>query len=208
MKRPARRPVELVVIGASLGGLDALGVVLAALGPGFPPVAVAQHRSPQGESRLAHLLGRGLAVEVGEVEDKEPLSPGRVYLAPADYHLLVEEGRVALSTEAPVAFSRPSIDVLFESAARAYGPRVVGVLLTASSEDGAEGIAAVHRAGGSTVVQDPKTARSPVAPKAALRLTPGARVLPLEEIGPFLANEVAQAGGRGLKGVQGGAGRR
>jgi two-component system chemotaxis response regulator CheB len=192
----APAPFELVVIGASLGGFDALGVVLAALGPGFPPVAVAQHRSPHGESRLAGLLGRGLSLEVHEGEDKAPLERGRVYLAPADYHLLVEPGRLALSTEAPVSFSRPSIDVLFESAAQAYGRRLAAVLLTASSEDGVDGIAAVHRAGGLAVVQAPETALSPVAPRAAIRRTPQARVLPLEEIGPYLAADGAAVGVR------------
>lgn len=179
--------VELVVMGASLGGLEALRTVLAALPAEFPPVAVAQHRGVDSGIGLAGLIGRDSILQVVEAEDKVTLRRGWVYLAPADYHLLVEPGSLALSTEAPVSFARPSIDVLFESAAQAYGPRLVAVLLTASSRDGAAGIAAVHRAGGTVVVEDPTTARSPEAPRAALELTPTARVLPLAEIGPFLA---------------------
>jgi two-component system chemotaxis response regulator CheB len=187
-------PFDLVAIGASLGGLAALSTVLGALPEGFPAaVAVVQHRRAGEDSLLAEILARATRLPVREPMDKEPATPGTVYLAPADYHLLVEDGSFALSTEAAVAYARPSIDVLFESAAHAYGRRLVAVLLTASSEDGAAGIAAAAERGGYTVVEDPASAASPIAPLAALRRTRVRRVLPLAEIGPHLAALVAPA---------------
>jgi len=182
-----RRAIDLVVLGASLGGLDALRRVLAPLPADFPPVVVAQHRPLGSGPGLASLLARDTALAVSDADDKDPLLAGHVYLAPADYHLLVERGSLALSTEGKVSFARPSIDVLFESAAHVYGHRLVAALLTAASKDGAAGIAAVHRAGGLVIVQDPATAESPIAPRAALRLTPDARVAGLREIGELLA---------------------
>lgn len=187
--------VGLVVLGASLGGLEALRKVLAPLPADFPPVAVALHRSRDSGSGLASMIGRDTALVVGEAEDKEPLSRGRVYLAPPDYHLLIEPGAVALSTEGRVSFARPSIDVLFETAAHAYAGRLVGVLLTAASKDGVAGIAAIHRAGGLAVIQDPETAESPIAPRAALRRTRHARVVALGHIGKLLVSLAAGSTG-------------
>ncbi|HEX2163919.1 MAG TPA: chemotaxis protein CheB [Thermoanaerobaculia bacterium] len=180
--------LDLVVVGASLGGLAALQALLAGLPDGFAvPIAVAQHRRPDAESRLTALLGRKTSLAVREPDDKEPIEPGTVYVAPADYHLLVEgEGTFALSVDGPVTFARPSIDVLFESAAEAYGQRLAAVLLTASSDDGAAGIAAVAAHGGVTVVEDPETAASPVAGRAAMARTAVAHVLPVGEIGALL----------------------
>lgn len=187
---------ELVVIGASLGGLAALEEVLGNLPPSFAaPVAIVQHRRAELESRLVQLLAARTPLPVRDAEDKEPLRPGIVYLAPADYHLLVEPGQLALSVDAAVSFSRPSIDVLFESAAHAYGSALVGVLLTASSEDGADGIAAIAAKGGVTVVQDPETAASGVAPRAALARARVTHVLHLEEIAPRLARLMETTGG-------------
>ena len=180
---------ELIVMGGSWGGMHAVGTVLEALPAGFElPIVLAQHRAvAQGEELLEHVLGRSSKLEVVAATDKEPLAPGRVYVAPADYHLLVEPGHLALSADAPVEFSRPSIDVLFESAADSYGPRAVGVLLTGANQDGAAGLARIAAAGGFTVAQDPATAERGEMPAAAIERGAARRVLALERIGPFLA---------------------
>ena len=180
---------ELIAIGGSWGGMRALGIVLGALPAGFEiPMVVAQHRPvTTGDEMLEHVLARTTELEVMTATDKEPLEPGRVYVAPADYHLLVERGHVALSTDAPVEFSRPSIDVLFESAADVYGPQVVGVLLTGANQDGAAGLERIAAAGGFTVAQDPETAERSEMPRAAVERGAVRRVLPLDRIGPFLA---------------------
>jgi len=182
---------DLVVVGASLGGLAALRQLLSALPEAFPAsVAIVQHRRPDAASPLADLLGAASTLPVREAADHEPLRAGTVYLAPAGYHLLVERGWLTLSVEAPVSWARPSIDVLFESAAEAYHRRVVAVLLTGSSEDGAAGVAAVARRGGLTVVEDPGTALSPVSPAAAIARTSVHHVLPLPEIAGLLRGMV------------------
>jgi len=182
---------ELVVIGASLGGLRALEVLLGAVPAGYPrAVVIAQHRLPDSSDRLAGLLRRYCALPVGEAQDKEAIRGGRVYLAPAEYHLLIEGSAFALSTEGPVSYARPSIDVLFETAADSFGKRVIAVVLTGANHDGARGAAAVQAAGGRVVVQDPSTAECPVMPRAALAATGAPHVLPLQEIGLFLANGI------------------
>src|SRR3712207_3318060 len=137
--------IELIAMGASWGGLKAVGDVLAGLHDDFPaPVVVAQHRDPDTDDTLLRtLLGRRTGLTICEAEDKDELVRGKVLLAPPGYHLLVEErGSVALSVDEPVHFSRPSIDVLLESAAEAYGSRLVGVVLTGANDDGAAGLAA------------------------------------------------------------------
>ena len=180
-------PSGIVVIGASLGGLHAVETLLRSLTADFPrPVAIVQHREAGSDDRLGDLLQRHTALPVGEAEDKEAIVPGRVYLAPADYHLLIENGNFALSTEPPVWHARPAIDVLFESAAEARGARVIGVILSGANEDGARGLAAIKRRGGVTVVQDPATAESSAMPNAAIAAAEPDQVLPLEEIAPFL----------------------
>jgi two-component system chemotaxis response regulator CheB len=178
----------LVLVGGSLGGFRALRELLGGLPPNFTlPLAVALHRAGDGRPELARLLQRSSARPVVEAEDKEPIGPGRVYLAPVGYHLLIEQGSFALSTDAPVRLARPSIDVLFESAAESYGATVIGIALTGSSDDGAAGLAAIAQRGGLAIVQDPREAESPVLPCAALARVPAARVLTLSEMGPFLA---------------------
>jgi two-component system, chemotaxis family, protein-glutamate methylesterase/glutaminase len=182
--RPGYR---VVVIGASAGGLHALRAVLSALPADFPiPIAVIQHRSRDSEL-LCELLQNDTPLRVLEVLDKEEMRPGSVYVAPPDYHLLVEEGFFSLSVDAPVRFSRPSIDVTFESAADSYGMDVIGVVLTGANADGAAGLARIVAGGGYAVVQDPATAEVAVMPRAARAAVPAARVLPLDEIGPHLA---------------------
>lgn len=182
-------PSGLVVVGTSLGGLAALEQLLAGLPSRFPwPVVIVQHRSRYSESTLADLLQRHTALRVREPVDKEELQPGHAYLAPADYHLLIDGRHLALSTEAPVLYARPSIDVLFESAAESFGAAVVGVALTSASADGARGAARIKARGGRLVVQAPETAECPVLPRAVLAATPVDHVLPLEAIAPFLVS--------------------
>lgn len=179
--------VEMVVIGASLGGLDALEELLSGLPADFPPpTAIAQHRRPDDSSRLVQLLASHCALPVLEPEDKDPIEPGHVYLAPPDYHLLIDGGRWSLSTEGRVSYARPSIDVLFESAADAFGARMIAVVLTGSNADGALGIQAIKQRGGIAIVQDPRTALSPVAPQAVLDSSTADYILPLGEISALL----------------------
>jgi two-component system chemotaxis response regulator CheB len=179
---------ELVAIGASWGGFDALRRLLAHLPEEVDvPIVVAQHRGADSLDRaLETTLQRVVGRPVREVDDKDAIEPRHVYLAPPDYHLLVERGSFALSTDERVQHARPSIDVLFESAADAYGERVIGIVLTGANEDGAAGLRRIADRGGLAIVQDPATAERRAMPDAAIAA--GAPVvLPLEEIGPFVA---------------------
>lgn len=185
-------------MGTSLGGFDALKAVLNSLATGFSlPVVVVQHQSADGGGNLARLLQGHTPLVVLEAEDKEAVRPGHVYLAPSGYHLLLEQGSLALSTDAPVWYARPSIDVLFESAAETHGSATIGVALTGASADGALGLARIKASGGLTIVQDPRTARSPVLPKAAIAAAAPHHVLPLEEIGALLNTVAAASAGAG-----------
>lgn len=180
-------PYAIVCAGTSWGGLLALRRLLHELGESFTlPVVVVQHRHRDSDGLLADLLQDCTPRPVHEVEDKEPVEPGRVYVAPANYHLLIDDGHFALTTDPPVRFSRPSIDVTFSAAADEYGARVIGVVLTGANADGAEGLRRIAEAGGAAIVQDPDTAESPVMPRAALRAVPGARRLPLDQIAAHL----------------------
>lgn len=197
-------PYEFIVVGASLGGLHALEILLTGLPKDFPvPVAIAQHRHKASDDSLSIVLQRQSALPITEVEDKDTIMPGRVYLAPPDYHLLVEESQTqwdsdgeyrtsvptfALSTEAPVLYARPSIDVLFESAADAYGEKVIGVILTGASNDGTQGLARIKANGGLTIVEEPSTACCATMPKAAIAAVPIDWILPLDEIAPLLVS--------------------
>lgn len=188
---------KIVVIGASLGGLHALEVLLAGLPKNLGvPVAIAQHRHKDTDESLSAFLQHQCLLPVTEAEDKEAIAPGRVYLAPANYHLLVEAGHFALSTEAPVRYARPSIDVLFESVAEAYGNRAIGAILTGASNDGARGLLRIKAHGGVAVVQEPATAECSVMPRAAIyafeqqRLTQAPVgidwIVPLGDIAPLI----------------------
>lgn len=184
-----QRGRQLVVMGTSLGGMQALEVILHGLMPDFPlPIAIVQHRGPDWgvQSELTRLLQLHCALPLSEAGDKDPIRPGCVYLAPSDYHLLVEEGRFALSVDARVSHARPSIDVLFESAADVYREALLAVVLTGASADGAAGARRVRERGGSVVAQDPATAEAPVMPTAAIATGAVERVLPLHEIAPYL----------------------
>lgn len=178
---------RLVVVGVSAGGLFALRTLVSGLPDDFAlPVAVVQHRSKDSEL-LCELLQECTRLWVGEVNDKDEIAPGRVYVAPPDYHLLVEPGYFALSIDEPVRYSRPSIDVLFFSAADAYAHDVIGVVMTGANADGAAGLRRIVDAGGHAVVQDPATAEVRAMPQAALKAVPEAAVVPLDGIAAHLA---------------------
>ena len=179
--------MKLVVIGTSYGGLYALMDLLGAMTTDFAcPIAVVQHRTSdsEDEQRLGEVLSRYSALPVRDAEHGEPIGPPGVYLAPGDYHLMVEGGHFELTVDDAVHYSRPSIDVLFESAARAYGPEVMGVLLTGFGRDGSAGMAAIHAAGGLTVAEDPESAAEGAMPRNAIDAGVVDEVLALDDIAP------------------------
>lgn len=178
---------EIVVIGASAGGLQALQTLLAALRADFPlPIVIVQHRGKESELNLCDYLVAHTGLAISEPDDKEEICGRHVYLAPRDYHLLIEKKCFALSTDGPVGFARPSIDVLFESAAEEYREKTVGVILTGRNRDGARGLAKIKAYGGLTLVEDPVSAASAEMPQAAIDASQVDRVLPLSEIAPVL----------------------
>jgi len=183
-----RGRIEAIVIGASAGGVEALGLILPALPATFrPSLLIVLHLPRERPSLLVEIYEKRCAVPIREADDKEPIEPGTVYFAPPDYHMLVERNRqIALSTDEPVHFSRPSVDVLFESAADVYGNRLLGMILTGANEDGAAGLHAIHRAGGVTVVQRPDSAKAPLMVVSALQRNPADFVLSLAEIAALL----------------------
>jgi two-component system chemotaxis response regulator CheB len=162
--------IRAVALGVSTGGLDALKRVLGDLPGDFPvPVLIVQHLSPEPESALAALLDVVSALRVKEADEQEDPVAGTVYLAPANYHLQVEpDGRLSLSTEPPVQFARPSVDVLFETAAAAHGPALAGVVLTGAGSDGSLGLRRIKERGGTTIVQDPLDAACDAMPRSAM----------------------------------------
>jgi two-component system chemotaxis response regulator CheB len=178
---------EIVVVGCSWGGLEAMRTLLHGLPAQFEmPMIFVQHRSRDSDASLARILQEHTRLRVCEVEDKQPIEAGAVYIAPANYHTLVEEGHFSLSVEAPVRYSRPSIDVTMTTAAAAYRHRAIGVVLTGSNEDGSAGVRRIVDAGGMAVVQDPATAMAIQMPAAALKAVPTARVFRLERLATFL----------------------
>ena len=184
-----RREIGAVAIGASAGGIQALSVLLPAL-PAKAAVAVfiVLHLPRDRPSLLAEVFSRKCRLDVREAQDKEPVIDGTVYFAPANYHLLVDHGpQLALSVDDPVHLSRPSIDVLFESAAEVYGNRLMGIILTGANEDGAQGLAAVHDAGGITVAQTPELAQSPKMVMSAIKVRQPDHVLSLDNIAALLS---------------------
>lgn len=188
-------PYEIVVIGASWGGAAALKRILRGLPRSFPaPVLIVQHRQDSEGTLLADLLQDETRLRVSEPLDREPLRAGSVYVAPACAHLLVEDRHLRLDDTPPVRYSRPSIDVTFASAARAYGPCVVGVVLTGANADGARGLRQIVDSGGYAIVQDPASANMPVMPAAACKLVPEAEIVPLEHIAAHLTGLVRRAG--------------
>lgn len=179
---------KLIVIGTSAGGLDAMKSILPIFPPAFPaPIVVVQHISPQSDGFMIQYLNSISSIRVKEAEEKELLKPATVYFAPPNYHLLVEDDyTLSLSVDVKVNYARPSIDVLFESAAYVYGSSLIGVLLTGANNDGAEGMVRINALGGYTIVQNPDTAYSDSMPRSALAKMVPDRVLELEMIGMTL----------------------
>jgi two-component system, chemotaxis family, protein-glutamate methylesterase/glutaminase len=179
---------KAIVMGGSAGGFEALSVILSSLPSDFDlPVLVVQHLHAGDAGSFARHLARATRLTVVEPCDKERIARGRVYVAPANYHMLVEQNQtIALSVDEKVNWSRPSIDVLFESAARAFGESMIAVILSGASADGAKGMLAVRKAGGLTIAQDPASAGIPVMPKSAIDAGGVGEVLGLEEIGQRL----------------------
>jgi two-component system, chemotaxis family, protein-glutamate methylesterase/glutaminase len=183
-----RGRIDAIAIGASAGGVDALSVLLPALPPGLQAsLFIVLHLPRERPSLLADIFAPKCALQVKEAEDKMRVEPGTVYFAPPDYHLLIDKGpQLALSIDELVHFSRPSIDVLFESAADIYAERLMGIILTGANEDGTAGLAAIHRSGGVTMVQEPESAQVPLMVLSALERTPVDFVLPLNDIAVLL----------------------
>jgi two-component system chemotaxis response regulator CheB len=186
---------DVVAIGASAGGVEALHTVAAALPASFPvPVLIVQHMDPRHKSLLAGLLARRCRLRVKQAIDGEEVSGATVYIAQPDMHLIVRGGHLVLTDTKLVHFSRPSIDLLFESVADAYGDRAIGVILSGSGVDGADGIRAIKAKGGTTLVQDPASAAHAGMPQAARATNCVDFTLPLEEIGLALASLVSPPG--------------
>nr|WP_319395492.1 chemotaxis protein CheB [uncultured Desulfobacter sp.] len=163
---------EAVVIGGSAGSIEVVLSLLGNLQPDYPlPIIIVIHLHPSDRGGLAGQMDGQTAIRVKEAREKAPIEPGTVYTAPADYHLLVEHDKTfALSVDDRVNYARPSIDVLFESAAFVYGKNLIGILLSGANNDGAQGLSVIKRAGGLTVVQAPETAQYPVMPQAAVNI--------------------------------------
>ena len=193
-------PYSVVALGTSWGGLSAMTKLLGGLPAGYPiPIVVVQHRSKDSDTLLVRLLQDTTELKVCEIEDKDVLCKGTVHIAPADYHVLIEPGYLSLTVEEPVRFSRPSIDVMFMSAADAYGSGAIGIVLTGANEDGARGLAQIIRRGGCGLIQDPRTAEVPIMPEAAKKAAPTAEIVPLDKLAPRLiqlSEEKPRAGRR------------
>ncbi len=190
---PEARPtpvarIDAVVVGASAGAIEALSLILPELPSEFAlPLMVVVHLPRDRRSALADLFQGRCRIEVKEAEDKEAIQPGTAYFAPPDYHLLIEpDRRLSLSSDEPVLYSRPSIDVLFETAADAYGENLLGIILTGANSDGARGLRKICEAGGQALVQSPESALVPAMPQAALAACPKARAMSLAQILGFL----------------------
>ena len=179
---------KAVIIGASAGALDALSVILPALPSGFAcPVFIVVHVPPHSRSVLAEIFSAKCRLPAIEVADKEPVTAGGIYFAPPNYHMLIEdEGHVALSSDAEVLFSRPSIDVAFESAADVWGEGLTGIILTGANQAGARGLQAIVAQGGVAIVQDPATAFARAMPEAAIASCPQARIMSPSDIASHL----------------------
>jgi len=179
---------EAVVIGVSAGGLAAMDKILPQLNSDFClPILIVQHISPDSENYLPTHYNVRCSLKVKEAEDKEPISPGTIYFSPPNYHLMVEcDKSVALSVDPKVNFSRPSVDVLFETAASTYKDKLIGVILTGANNDGAAGLVKIKKMGGTAIVQDPETAEADAMPKAAIEAADVDQVLSLKGIADFL----------------------
>lgn len=185
---------KCIVMGVSSGGMNALSTIIPNFPKEFPiPVIVVQHISPSSDNYMTRYLDSISKVTVKEVDEKEKLQKGFVYTAPPNYHVLVEEDEtLSLSVEDRINFARPSVDVLFESAADVFGSQLIGIILTGANNDGSMGIKQIKEKGGLTIVQDPETSEVNGMPNAALSATKIDHILQLEEIGPFLVKLAEQ----------------
>jgi len=179
---------EAVIVGSSAGGIRALGNLLAPLPNDFPlPIIVVQHLHPESESYLPKILATHCLLPVKQAEEREIIQAGSVYIAPPNYHLLIEEDRsFSLSLEPPVRYARPSVDVMFETAVYAYRDKLIGIILTGANDDGSYGVKKIKQMGGYVIVQDPRTAEAEAMPKAAIAATEVDKVLPIEQVGLYL----------------------
>lgn len=190
VRPPPQHPYQTIVIGGSAGSVDALGVLLSALPATLrASVLVVLHLPRNRPSLLCRIFQDRCALPLREAQDKEPIAAGTVYFAPPDYHLLVDAGpALALSVDPPVHYSRPCIDVLFESAADAYAAQLIGIVLSGANQDGASGLAAIHAGGGLSIVQDPASAPVSAMPQAALQRTAASQVLAPQGIAALLVS--------------------
>jgi two-component system chemotaxis response regulator CheB len=179
---------EAIVIGVSSGGMMTLNTILRHLPSDFAlSIIIVQHQHPESDDFIAKFLDARCSLTVKQAEEKEIIMPGKIYIAPPNYHLLVEEDKTfSLSINKHVHFARPSIDVLFETAADAFGEKLVGIILTGANQDGSHGLKKIKESGGLTIVQDPDTAEVATMPEAAIASTKVDYILPLENIGPFI----------------------
>lgn len=184
---PLPNECELIAVGASAGGLPALMEIVRTIEPNGPAILIVQHLDPRHKSQIPQLLARRTGIRVKEAEDGEPITRGIIYIGPADEHLLVSEGKIQLAHSRLVRFSRPSIDVMFASVAAIYGRRAMGVILSGSNRDGADGIAAIKRAGGTTVAQSPETAEYRIMPQAAIDTGCVDHIVALDKMGKTLS---------------------
>ncbi|MBI5416334.1 chemotaxis protein CheB [Candidatus Poribacteria bacterium] len=181
---------EAVVIGTSAGGLIALQIILSLLTPEFSlPILIVQHLHPDSKKILVNLLADICKLKVKEAYDKEKILPGTVYIAPPDYHLMIEDDRsFSLALTEPVNFARPSINVLFETAAEVYRDKLIGIILTGANDDGSQGIKKIKELGGLAIVQNPDEAEEKSMPEAAIKAVKVDFIMGLKEIGSFLNN--------------------
>ena len=181
---------QAIVIGASAGGMKALQIILKSLPEDYSlPIMIVQHMHPESDEYMTKILNEECLLTVKQADEKERVKPGTVYFAPPNYHLLVETDKtLSLSVNERVCFARPSIDVLFETAADAYGDTLIGIILTGGNYDGSQGLKRVKEAGGLTIVQDPKSAEAESMPREAIAATKVDYILTLNEIGPFLVS--------------------
>lgn len=186
-RRSSKSKCEIIAVGASAGGLAALLQIVETIDAAGPPILIVQHLDPRHKSQIPHLLARKSARMVKEAEDGEPISWGTIYVGPADEHLLVSSGRIQLAHSRLIRFSRPSIDVMFASVAATYGKHAIGVILSGSNRDGADGIAAIKRAGGITLAQSPESAEFRVMPQAAIDTGCVDHVVALDKMGETLS---------------------
>jgi two-component system chemotaxis response regulator CheB len=182
------KPFECVIIGGSWGGIEAVGAILEQLPQSFPlPIVVVLHQHRKSGTHIPEIFKRKCVLKVKEADEKEHLEPGTVYIAPANYHLLIEQDKsISLSIDKHVNYSRPSIDVSFVSTAQVYRDTLIGILLTGANQDGSEGVAQIKRFGGLAIIEDPNTAKVPIMPQAALARTQVDQVLKLQDIANFL----------------------